>query len=50
MGLKDTKTAENLRKALAGESIARNKYTYFAAAAREAGNEEVAAAFEEMRA
>ncbi len=48
MGLKNTKTEENLRKALAGESIARNKYTYFAAAARACGNEEVAAAFEEM--
>ena len=48
MGLKNTKTEENLRKALAGESIARNKYTYFAAAARAQGNEEVAAAFEEM--
>ena len=48
MGLKNTKTEENLRKALAGESIARNKYTYFAAAARACGDEEVAAAFEEM--
>ena len=48
MGLKNTKTEENLRKALAGESIARNKYTYFAAAARACGNEEVAVAFEEM--
>ena len=48
MGLKNTKTEENLRKALAGESIARNKYTYFAAAARACGNEDVAAAFEEM--
>ncbi|MBR2131804.1 MAG: rubrerythrin [Oscillospiraceae bacterium] len=48
MGLKNTKTEENLRKALAGESIARNKYTYFAQAARACGNEEVAAAFEEM--
>ena len=48
MELKNTKTEENLRKALAGESIARNKYTYFAAAARACGNEEVAAAFEEM--
>lgn len=48
MGLKNTKTEENLRKALAGESIARNKYTYFAAAARACGNEEIAAAFEEM--
>ena len=48
MGLKNTKTEENLRKALAGESIARNTYTYFAAAARAGGNEDVAAAFEEM--
>ena len=48
MGLKNTKTEENLRTALAGESIARNKYTYFAAAARACGDEEVAAAFEEM--
>ena len=39
MGLKNTKTEENLRKALAGESIARNKYTYFAAAARACGDE-----------
>ena len=48
MELKDTKTAENLRKALAGESIARNKYTYFAQAARANGDDEVAAAFEQM--
>ena len=32
MDIKGTQTAENLRKALAGESIARNKYTYFAMA------------------
>ncbi|RKI71348.1 rubrerythrin [bacterium 1xD42-67] len=48
MDIKDTKTAENLRKALAGESIARNKYTYFAMAARANGDEEIAAAFEQM--
>ena len=48
MDIKDTKTAENLRKALAGESIARNKYTYFAEAAQAAGEEEIAAAFEQM--
>ena len=48
MDLKGTQTAENLRKALAGESIARNKYTYFAMAARANGDEEVAAAFEQM--
>ena len=48
MDIKGTQTAENLRKALAGESIARNKYTYFAMAARASGDEEVAAAFEQM--
>lgn len=48
MDIKNTQTAENLRKALAGESIARNKYTYFAMAARANGDEEIAAAFEEM--
>lgn len=48
MGLKNTQTEENLRKALAGESIARNKYTYFAAVARANGNEEIATAFVEM--
>lgn len=48
MSIEHTKTAENLRKALAGESIARNKYTYFAQAARACGDEEVAAAFEQM--
>ena len=30
MEIQNTQTAENLHKALAGESIARNKYTYFA--------------------
>ena len=48
MSIEHTKTAENLRKALAGESIARNKYTYFAQAAQANGDEEVAAAFEQM--
>ncbi len=48
MDIKDTKTAENLRAALAGESIARNKYTYFAEAARKNGDTEIAAAFERM--
>ena len=48
MDIKGTQTAENLRKALAGESIARNKYTYFAIAARANGDEEMAAAFEQM--
>ena len=48
MGLKNTKTEENLRAALAGESIARNKYTYFAEAARKSGETEIAEAFEQM--
>ena len=48
MAFENTKTAENLQKALAGESIAHNKYTFFAQAARDNGNEEVAAAFEQM--
>ena len=48
MGLEHTKTAENLQKALAGESIARNKYTFFAQVARDNGNEDVAVAFEQM--
>ena len=50
MDLNNTKTAENLRKALAGESIARNKYTFFAQAARANGDTEVADAFERMAA
>ncbi len=48
MNIKGTKSEENLRKALAGESIARNKYTYYAMAARKNGDEEIARAFEEM--
>ena len=48
MDLKNSKTAENLRKALAGESMARNKYTYFAQAARANGDDEIADAFEQM--
>ena len=45
MSLKNTKTYENLQKALAGESIARNKYTNFAQAAKANGQEEIATAF-----
>ena len=48
MDLKNTKTAENLQKALAGESIARNKYTYFAQAARLRSDAKAAEAFEQM--
>lgn len=43
---KDSKTAKNLAYAFAGESQARNKYTYFAAVARQEGYEQVAAIFE----
>ena len=35
--LKGTKTEENLMHAFAGESMARNKYTYYAAKAKEEG-------------
>lgn len=48
MSLKNTKSYENLQKALAGESMARNKYTYFAQAAKANGDDEIAAAFEQM--
>ena len=44
--LKGTKTAENLQTAFAGESQARNKYTYFASVARKEGYEQIAAIFE----
>ena len=40
-----TKTEENLRAAFAGESQARNKYTYFASQAKKAGYEQIAAIF-----
>ncbi len=40
-----TKTEKNLREAFAGESQARNKYTYFASVARKAGYEQIAALF-----
>ena len=48
--LKGTKTEENLREAFAGESQARNKYTYFASKARKDGYEQIAAIFEETAA
>lgn len=41
-----SKTAANLAFAFAGESQARNKYTYFASAARKEGYEQIAAIFE----
>ena len=40
-----TKTEQNLREAFSGESQARNKYTYFASAAKKAGYEQIAALF-----
>ena len=45
--LKGTKTEKNLMAAFAGESQARNKYTYFAAIAKKEGYEQIAAFFEE---
>ena len=45
--LKGTKTEKNLQDAFAGESQARNKYTYFASKARKDGYEQIAAIFEE---
>ena len=47
MELKGSKTEANLWKAFAGESQARNKYTYFASQARKEGYEQIAAIFEE---
>ena len=40
-----TKTEKNLLEAFAGESQARNKYTYFASVAKKAGYEQIAALF-----
>lgn len=45
--LKGTKTEKNLMEAFAGESQARNKYTYYASKARKDGYEQIAAIFEE---
>ena len=47
MELKNSKTYENLMTAFAGESQARNKYTYFASKAKKDGYEQIAAIFEE---
>ena len=44
-GVKGTKTEKNLNEAFAGESMARNKYTYFASVARNEGYEQIAAIF-----
>ncbi|MDY0087351.1 MAG: ferritin family protein, partial [Coriobacteriia bacterium] len=45
MSIKGTRTEENLLKAFAGESQARNRYTYYAAIAKREGNEQIAALF-----
>ncbi|MCX6707964.1 MAG: rubrerythrin family protein [Candidatus Woesearchaeota archaeon] len=43
--LKGSKTEENLLKSFAGESQARNRYTYFASAAKKEGYEQISAIF-----
>ncbi len=47
MELKGTKTEQNLLEAFAGESQARNKYSYFASKAKKEGYQQIAAIFEE---
>lgn len=47
MELKGSKTEKNLWTAFAGESQARNKYTYFASAAKKEGYEQISAIFTE---
>ena len=47
MELKGSRTEQNLRDAFAGESQARNKYTYFAGKARKDGYVQIASLFEE---
>ena len=50
MELKGSKTEANLWKAFAGESQARNKYTFFASVAKKEGYEQIAAIFTETAA
>ena len=50
MELKGSKTEQNLIAAFAGESEARNKYTYYASKARKDGYEQIANLFEETAA
>ena len=50
MNIKGTKTEANLKTAFAGESQARNKYSYFASKAKKEGYEQIAALFEETAA
>ena len=48
--LRGTKTEKNLQEAFAGESMARNKYSYFASKAKKDGYVQIAAIFEETAA
>jgi len=50
MELKGSKTEKNLQTAFAGESQARNKYTYFASKAKKEGYEQISAIFTETAA
>lgn len=50
MELKGSKTEANLMAAFAGESMARNKYTYYASKAKKEGYQQIAAIFEETAA
>ena len=50
MSIKGTKTEQNLLKAFAGESQARNRYVFFAGKARKEGFEQIASLFEETAA
>ncbi len=47
MGIKGTRTEQNLLAAFAGESQARNRYTFFASVAKKEGYEQIAAIFQE---
>ena len=48
--LKGTRTEQNLHAAFAGESEARNKYTFFASVAKKEGYNQISAIFEETAA
>ena len=50
MNLKGSKTEKNLLEAFAGESMARNKYTYFSSKAKKDGYVQISAIFEETAA
>ncbi len=47
MNIKGTETEKNLLKAFAGESMARNKYTYFSSVAKKEGYVQISAIFQE---